>query len=152
MGMDRESAVWKLNDMLQAMGKELELPDLKLDEQGTCVLSFGEALMLKCALDSTGSGVTLYASVGSIPEENAEMAQRLLVGNYFWKETAGSRIGFDPEVLGNVTLTQCMPIDFLDEELFYKNVERFVNAIDYWNKRFSALQETQDKEAFLKLP
>jgi hypothetical protein len=78
--------------------------------------------------------------------------QRLLIGNYFWKETAGSRIGFDPEVPNNVTLTQCMPIDFLDEELFYKNVERFVNAIDYWNKRFSALQETQDKEAFMKLP
>jgi hypothetical protein len=152
MATDREQAVWKLNGMLQAMGKELELPDLKLDEQETCVLSFGEALMLKCSLNSTGSLATLYACVGSIPEENIEFMQRFLVGNYFWKETAGSRIGFDPEVPSDVVLTQCMPIDFLDEELFYKSVERFVNAIDYWNKRFSALQETRDKEAFMKLP
>jgi len=31
-------------------------------------------------------------------------------------------------------------------------VERFVNAMDYWEKRLTALEETQDREAFLKLP
>ncbi|MDR0444742.1 MAG: type III secretion system chaperone [Puniceicoccales bacterium] len=152
MAVDREQAVWKLNGMLKAMGQELEMPDLKLDEQGTCFLAFGEEFMLRCELDTKGAMVTLYACLGSIPEESPEFLQRFLAANYFWKETAGARIGLDPEVPEDIVLTQAMAIDFLDDELFYKNVERFVNAIDYWEKRLTALEETQDKGAFLELP
>jgi len=152
MTADRDQAVAKLNGMLGAMGKELELPDLKLDGDGNCPLSFGEAFMLRCGLDASGTMVTLYACVGEISEDDEALLERLLVGNYFWKETAGARIGLDPEAPGSVALTQCLPVEFLDEELFYRHVERFVNAMDYWEKRLTALEETQDREAFLKLP
>jgi hypothetical protein len=152
MGVDRDQGIEKLNGMLRAMSQELELPELELNADGICFLSFGDEFMLRCALDDTGGVVILYACVGSIPEENVDFARRILLGNYFWKETAGSRIGLDPESPGNVTLTQAMPVEFLDDELFYKNVERFVNAMDYWNKRLTALGATQDKEAFMKLP
>ncbi|MDR2377634.1 MAG: type III secretion system chaperone [Puniceicoccales bacterium] len=152
MAMNREEGVTRLNGMLGAMGRELELPDLKLDEEGNCPLSFGETFMLRCSLDSTGEHATLYACVGSLPAEDEAFGERLLVANYFWKETAGSRVGLDPEAGSSVTLTQSMPMEFLDDELFYKHVERFVNAMDYWEKRLTALEETKDREAFLKLP
>jgi hypothetical protein len=152
MAVDREQAVWKLNGMLKAMGQELEMPDLKLDEQGICFLAFGEEFMLRCGLDASGRMVVLYACLGSLPEKSSEFLQRLLVANYFWKETAGMRVGLDPEVMEDIVLTQVMAVDYLDEELFYRNVERFVNAIDYWDRLLTAFEETQDKEAFLKLP
>ncbi|MDR3143551.1 MAG: type III secretion system chaperone [Puniceicoccales bacterium] len=152
MAMDWESGVAKLNGMLSAMGRELDLSDLKLDEKGNCPLSFGDAFMLRCSLDSTGEHVTFYACVGSLPAEAEAFWERLLVANYFWKESAGSRVGLDPEAGNSVTLTQSIPMEFLDDELFYKHVERFVNAMDYWEKRLAALQETKDRAAFLKLP
>ena len=123
------------NGLIRALGADVGIPDLALDEAHCCTLAF-DSVVVTFELDESSDQLFLYASLGPIPAAGSRVFEELLEGNLLWKDTGGATLSLDRQG-DRVMLHQGVPAERLSEVAFNAAVERFVNVAEVWTQRVS---------------
>jgi hypothetical protein len=123
------------NGLMRALGADVGIPDLALDEAHCCTLAF-DSVVVNFELDESSEQLFLYASLGPMPAAGSRVYEQLLEGNLLWKDTGGATLSLDREG-GRVMLHQGLPAARLSEVDFKAAVEQFVNVAEAWTQRVS---------------
>lgn len=133
--------------LVKNLGEKLKIDGLDLDENNDCYIAFDEKYFVKCSVDVAKEQMNLLAYIGAIPEDNAGYYRGLLESCHFWRDTAGANLSFDPDD-ATLTLTQYCDMNFMNDEVFYKTMESFVNAMEHWaTKRLEEWVNLKEEEA-----
>lgn len=134
--------------LIAHLGKTLRLHELKLDDvTRSCVLLFDEDIVLNIEYDEPGAQLIVSAYLDELPAEDTERTLReLMVANLYWHRTDGATLGLE-EVTNGIILADRRPIAILDDALFEKWVEGFVNQVERWKKRLPDIQAGTAKPA-----
>ena len=121
--------------LLQGLGEEIGLADLRPDEDGTCRLGMDDMIV---DMKATGDGrhVLLFGEIAPLPQERREeLVMQLLGGNFHVQSqgTAGAALGLDVDT-HTLYLQQMESLDGLDELAFAKLLETFANTMESWKK------------------
>ena len=74
----------------------------------------------------------LTADLGQVPPDNAGSLFRLMLeAQHSFRETAGATFSIDGE-RDCITLSRVVPYATLDEDVLFREVERFVNLFEAW--------------------
>ena len=74
----------------------------------------------------------LTADLGQVPPDNAGSLFRLMLeAQHSFRETAGATFSIDGE-RDCLTLSRVVPYATLDEDVLFREVERFVNHLEVW--------------------
>lgn len=122
--------------LLQGLGEEIGLADLRPDEDGTCRLGMDDMVV---DMKATGDGrhVLLFGEIAPLPQERREeLVMQLLGGNFLFQGTAGAALGLDVDT-HTLYLQQMESLDGLDELAFAKLLETFANTMESWKKLLS---------------
>ncbi len=122
--------------LLAALGRQVGIAELALDEAGCCVLAFDD-VVLHLEADEQSGRLFLYADLGDAPDGLGEAFHReLLAANLMWQGTGGATLSLDPAgrrfVLGHA-----VPVDRIGEVDFVATVERFVDIAEIWQRRIA---------------
>lgn len=134
---EKEISVLKkqVNKILKQIGDEQNLPDLCLDENNHCMLLFDERIILNMDLDEPGSLLVIYAYIGEVPIECREpIYQKVLEGNFFWKETEGATLGLDRQSQ-SLVLAKSFHLPMTDIHSFEDQLAIFVEVVEKWMAR-----------------
>ena len=102
------------NALMRALGAEVGIPELELDETHCCTLAF-DSVVVNFELDESGRQLFLYASLGARPAAGSSGSyEQLLAGMLFWKDTGGATPGLDREG-DRAALLQSLPAERLSE-------------------------------------
>ncbi|MDR3144288.1 MAG: type III secretion system chaperone [Puniceicoccales bacterium] len=135
-GMDLRAYV---DELLQAIGKSLDLPGLALDTNGHCVLLFDDKVVLNIELDEEKELLIIYSYIGEIPFEGREtIFETLLESNLFWKNTQGATIGIDKQTQ-TVVLAFPMELPLKRKENFEERLALFVDITESWIARLEEM-------------
>jgi hypothetical protein len=127
--MDLEEYV---NELLQSIGKSLDLPGLALDDNGHCVLLFDDKVVLNMEFDREKELLIIYSYIGEVPYEGREIIfETLLESNLFWKDTQGATIGIDKQTQ-TVVLAFPMELPLKRKENFEERLALFVDITESW--------------------
>jgi hypothetical protein len=121
-----------VNALLKTIGKNLNIPDLALDDNNHCILLFDEKIVLNIDLDEEGEKLVIYAYVGEVPLECRElMLERALEGNFFWNETDGATLGIDRQSQ-SLVLTKAFEMPLRKPKEFEDELASFVEVVEKW--------------------
>ena len=125
----------RFSSVLEHLAHMLQLPELPIDEDGSCSLLLDET-MLTFRYEAETELFLVYSPIGMLPEQDtAARAAELLAANAFYSGTAG----FTLALHGSLALLQAaLPVSALDAALLFKTVERFVHTREYWAERLAA--------------
>jgi hypothetical protein len=123
------------NDLMRALGADVGIPDLALDEAHCCTLAF-DSVVVNFELDESSGQLFFYANLGPMPAAGSRVYEQLLEGNLLWKDTGGATLSLDREG-SRVMLHQGLPAERLSEVDFKAAVEQFVNVAEAWTQRVS---------------
>ncbi|MDR1434899.1 MAG: type III secretion system chaperone [Puniceicoccales bacterium] len=141
-----ENCLDAFRSYVHEIGEKLKIENLDLDEENNCYLAFDGKYFVKCSINGEKEQLNFLAYIGALPADETRYYLGLLESNYFWKDTAGANLSLDPED-GTLLLTQYCNMNMLDSELFYKTLEKFVNAMEHWDtKRLEEWNESPEKE------
>jgi hypothetical protein len=121
--------------LMRALGADVGIPDLALDEAHCCTLAF-DSVVVNFEFDESSEQLFLYASLGPMPAAGSRVYAQLLEGNLLWKDTGGATLSLDRKG-GRVMLHQGLPAERLSEVDFKAAVEQFVNVAEAWTQRVS---------------
>ena len=119
--------------LLDALGKELGLPEIATAEDGRSALLVIDdfELWLRCV--STGH-MLLFTVVAPLPEQNRQKVMAaLLDANTFYYQTQGFALGAREDT--GVTLQGVIALRFLDENNVCLYVKNFIDVAQYWQNR-----------------
>ncbi|HMR30297.1 MAG TPA: type III secretion system chaperone [Geminicoccaceae bacterium] len=136
--------------LLAAVGQQIGIAELALDDAGCCALSFDD-VVVNFEADAESERLFLYAEVGDAPEGLAEALYRdILAANLLWQGTGGATLSLDAAgrrfVLGHA-----VPVGRIGEVDFVTTVERFVDIAETWRRRI-AETGPQSAEPIVPLP
>jgi len=121
-------------DILNAFGKEIGIPDLEFDENGTCSLIFDD-IVVNLEKNAESGKLFIYSSLGAIPSNRKEaFFKTLLEANAFFKDTGGGTLAIDDQ--SNIVLfLYQVHIGTLDQGSFSKTMENYINIVEHWTTR-----------------
>ncbi|MDR0393047.1 MAG: type III secretion system chaperone [Puniceicoccales bacterium] len=131
-------------DFIAAYGKEVGLPDLRLNEDNLCSLNFDSKINVDIVFRKEQDQCIFASKIGVIPLENKEtFFKELLKANAFGIETAGASLGVDEEndsiVLSYIFITQSFVY-----ELFKTVLNNFVDLVEKWMQKLEDLEKVND--------
>ena len=131
--------------LMRALGADVGIPDLALDEAHCCTLAF-DSVVVNFELDESSGQLFFYASLGPMPAAGSRIFELLLEGNLLWKDTGGATLSLDRQY-ARVMLHQSVPAERLSEVDFKAAVEQFVNVAEAWTQRVSEGAAQPQEEA-----
>jgi hypothetical protein len=127
--------------LINDLGLRLEIPELRLEDDGAVHLGFDGDLAVMIDQDPRFDGLVFSAAVGTVPENNPEFVENLLVSNLFWQNTAGATLGLDPETRRAI-LAQVIPAGRLHSvEALEAELTEFVATASRWQEAIVRLAE-----------
>ena len=96
------------NGLIRALGADVGIPDLALDEAHCCTLAF-DSIVVNFELDESSDQLFLYASLGPIPAAGSRVFEELLEGNLLWKDTGERRSASTARATGSCSTKACLP-------------------------------------------
>ncbi|MDR0755872.1 MAG: type III secretion system chaperone [Puniceicoccales bacterium] len=131
-------------NFIAAYGKEVGLPDLRLNEDNLCSLNFDSKINVDIVFRQEQDQCIFASKIGTIPLENKDMVfEELLKANAFGIATAGAILGIDPDndsiVLSYVFITQSFVY-----ELFKTVLSNFVNLVEEWMQKLEDLEKVNN--------
>ena len=135
-------------ELLRSLGARIGI-ELLPDADGACAIEADGIAVTFTALPELSS-IVLLGDLGEPPPERLEGLYRaLLEANHLFRETAGATISLDPDA-GRFALCKSLPAALLDQDSFFGEVERFVNAVESWSRLIrdfrSAAAESTSKD------
>lgn len=121
-------------ELLSEFGKEIGIPDLTFDENGTCSLIFDD-VVVNIEKNTDDEKIFLYSNLGTIPPQQREaFYKKLLEANAFFKGTGGGTLAVD-EHSNIVLFLYQVPVKSLDHGAFSKTMENYINIVEYWTEQ-----------------
>ncbi len=130
-------------------GKEIGLPDLKLNEDGICSLSFDEKLNVDIVYRKDEEQVIFASPIGNIPAEGQEnFFKQLLIANAFGIENAGAILGIEEDE-NRVVLSYMFISSTFSFELFKTVLANFVDLVEAWQEKLETMGSESSSAASL---
>lgn len=131
--------------LLTALGRQVGITDLRLDDTGCCALSF-DATVVNFEADEETQRLFLYADVGDAPEHLTEALYRdLLAANLLWRGTGGATLSLD-ERRRRFVLAHAVPVERISDADFVETVERFADIAETWARRIAEIETHPDAD------
>lgn len=120
---------------LMALGREVGIPALVVNEQGACLMSFDEHVVTFQEEDE-GRSVTMYTVLGPLPRDTrVGVFRHLLAANLFWAETHGATVALDDST-DSLVLARDVDVSKLAEEEFQELLGLFLDTADWWHAHY----------------
>lgn len=127
----------KHGDLIKELGALMNMPQLALDENGTCQLVFDKCIEVNFEQSPDGQALFLYSVVSAIPPEGREaFYEQLLEANLFGGGTGGATFAVNPDS-GEVVLFQTVATETVEFSAFAKMLESYVDQLQSWSERLA---------------
>ena len=120
-----------VNAVLSEFGKSINLIDVRLNKDKTCILCVDEDEVVQVTYNETHKSLDFFASVGQISENDDHCCNYLLKSNTEWALTKGAALAKEGGSL-NVILEYRFPSLNLTKELFERTFEQFIGLVTVW--------------------
>jgi hypothetical protein len=128
-----------LHDALAELGAQVGLPELTLNEEGTCRVVFDDQLAV--TFESVEDGRFLHLSAVVLTAEEVESQpghlETLLHANVLGIATGGAYFSLE-EGTGEVLLERALEMAACDGVAFMSAVESFVNHLEAWKAQLAS--------------
>ena len=136
------SALQHTNTLLRRFGEYVGLPDLCLDEDNLCTLSFDDLAVCLSLWEKSGD-LLVYADVGVLPSPvEGRVFQRLLEANCLFSGTRGATLGVRYDEERNVfvvALARLVRVETLQQENFQNLLQEFIDTEAHWQQELVSL-------------
>ena len=120
-------------------GKEVGLPNLKLNENGVCSLNFDGKINVDIVYNKENDQCFFASPIGTVPAEGREeFFKQLLVSNAFGIENGGAVLGIEEEE-DRVVLSYTFIASTFSFELFKTVLGNFVTMVENWQNKYANL-------------
>ena len=120
-------------------GREVGLPNLKLNENGVCSLNFDGKINVDIVYNKDNDQCFFASPVGTVPADGREEFYRqLLVSNAFGIENGGAVLGIE-EGEERVVLSYTFIASTFSFELFKTVLGNFVTMVENWMDKYENL-------------
>jgi hypothetical protein len=122
--------------------------DIALDENGSCALELSDGRMLLLQERADLNELDFVATLGTVPDEaRAAVFTDLLAANFYWKETFGATLSWNPD-LEEVVLIYPLPLAGVSSESVETIFTRFLELQAAWSDRLAGLvADVQEDES-----
>jgi hypothetical protein len=135
--MDAEQA----RTLVAEIGKRLEIPDMELDEVGTCALAVdGGAVTLTLVHDEETGALDIGAMLSELELTPARLA-RALAANFCWAPAGGAAFGLDD--FSDTLVLQHRVEGESDADTLIPVLEGLVNHASAWAKLLAEVTEEE---------
>ena len=118
-------------ELLAALGRKIDFPDLSFDENGLCRLRFQQRYVID--LKVVENGIWLMAFFGPLPADTtSSFLRRLLQAQFMGYDTGGASFSVNPDS-EELTLSLFCPSGGYDSNSFVEQVGNFVDALARWS-------------------
>mgnify|MGYP001810706686 FL=1 len=134
-----------IDELLPALGQELGLSGLVLDENGTCAIAFDDlALTFETLPDRSRAVVHAALGPALLAADARALFAEALSANYFGRKTGGAVLALD-DMKGELVLWR----DIVSEHYqvvgeFIRDLERFLEAARSWGDRLREVSRLPD--------
>ena len=130
--MDRD----QVNVLISRLGEGLAIPDLALDEAGTCTLVIDNgAVIVNLGHNRSAGALDLMTCLDRV-ELSAPNLMQLLGANLGWRATGGATFAVEP-TSGAVMLQRRLTAGEVNEEGLKSALESLVVAAEVWTRRLT---------------
>lgn len=125
----------ELKTLIERLGVELKLPELALNENGVCFLTFDGRLQVAVEAAPEPHIVFMYGVLCPIPTEGKDkLYETLMEGHLFGIGTRGGTFAASSQ-FGHIFLFKRFDLREISFEGFLREMESFVQAYDFWKKK-----------------
>ena len=125
----------EIHHFFSELGQQLGLPELKLDDDGCCRLSFDESIQIDFEYDDAQAQLYAFSSLAPLPVQNkARIYEDLLRDNLFGRKTAGASFAINA-VDGDIVLFHSCQIGKTDYIEGCNWLEGFIATVEYWKEK-----------------
>ena len=121
----------RVNQILEEFGKSINLSDVRLNKDKSCVLCVDEDKNVQVTYNEGNEALDFFASVGQIPENEKHCCNDLLKSNSEWTLTKGAALA-KGNGSSEVILEYRLPLLNLTKELFERTFEQFIGLVTVW--------------------
>ena len=119
--------------------------DISLDENDACTLELADGRPVVLQLRASLNELDFVAILGSVPgDRRADVFTDLLSANYYWQETLGATLSWNP-ALEQVVLIYPFPLADATPESLESTFERFLELQAAWKDRLAELASDEDE-------
>lgn len=117
--------------IIQEMGAAIGIPEMALDAEGFCSLSFDDRIDLGLQYNPNNDSLILFSDIGDIPVDRmTDVYRHMLRANRFWQGTGGATLSVDED--NAAAIAQQEPCEGLTAVKLQGLIERFVDAAEEW--------------------
>ena len=132
---------------ISSYGKEVGLPNLTLNEQGVCSLTFDGKINVDIVYKHDQDQCIFAAPICDLPSGNCEeFFKKLLISNCFGTENGGAILGIEKEE-DRVVLSYLFIASTFSFELFKTVLNNFVNLVEEWIDKSETLKNSYSSSA-----
>ena len=133
-----------LNLALQELGAKIGF-EIALDENGACTLELADGRPLLLQERPNLNELDFVAILGGVPDDRrGDVFADLLSANYYWQETLGATLSWNP-ALEQVVLIYPFPLADATPESLESTFERFLELQAAWKDRLAELASDEDE-------
>ena len=136
-----------VNQILEEFGKSINLSDVRLNKDKTCILCVDEDKNVQVTYNEVNEALDFFASVGQIPENEKHCCNYLLKSNSEWALTKGAALA-KGNGSSEVILEYRLPLLNLTKELFERTFEQFIGLVTVWKTYLRELGQGNVPKAF----
>ena len=119
--------------------------DISLDENDACTLELADGRPVVLQLRAALNELDFVATIGGVPgDRQADVFADLLSANYYWQETLGATLSWNP-ALEQVVLIYPFPLADATPESLESTFERFLELQAAWKDRLAELASDEDE-------
>ena len=117
--------------LVQDFGREIGLPDLSLETEGTLALTVGEDMEIVLEENADGDAIDVYGVVGPLPSTSGRFLTALLAANHGCTATGGSALAIDPRT-SFLTLCRRIGTEGATGASLAAEMDRFAKYLSFW--------------------
>ena len=136
-----------VNQILEEFGKSINLSDVRLNKDKTCVLCVDEDKNVQVTYNEANEALDFFASVGQVAENEKRCRNWLLKSNSEWALTKGAALA-KGSGSSEVILEYRLPLLNLTKELFERTFEQFIGLVTVWKMYLLELEQGNVPKVF----
>ncbi|MDR2200527.1 MAG: type III secretion system chaperone [Puniceicoccales bacterium] len=129
----------EVNNLLQELGKILDLSSLTLDSNNHCLILFDDKIVINLELEEEEGAFIVYSYISVVPFSGKELILEILLeANFFWKISHGATFAIDKQTQ-TLVLQQKFALPLPHAHHFEDDLATFVDVVDAWMKRIDEI-------------
>ena len=138
----------QLTEALAALADKLGVAPLATGEDQVSILSFDEVDIL---ITSDEQSLTVFARLGTAPQNDSDLLEALLAANLFWQETGGATLSIEPYSRGIIMAQKVAAAEVFSVDSLEAAIENFARYAIEWSRTIDRLASGA-AEASVALP